>query len=72
MVGLFFTARCLLHNFIMQNGGADVFTMAYTPTEVKEPTMEANDDIPGGVQTTAKWTQFRQDLAQHMWANRGR
>ncbi|CAN1176998.1 hypothetical protein LINPERPRIM_LOCUS3748, partial [Linum perenne] len=31
MVGLFFTACCILHNYIRQVGGPDVFEQAYFP-----------------------------------------
>ncbi|CAN1141849.1 hypothetical protein LINPERHAP2_LOCUS12723 [Linum perenne] len=73
MVGLFFTACCLLHNFIRREGGPDVFEQAYVPPPATESTfMETIDDAPNYVEATAEWTQFRYDLAEEMWAHRGR
>ncbi|CAN1156379.1 hypothetical protein LINPERHAP2_LOCUS20916 [Linum perenne] len=73
MVGLFFNACCMLHNFIRREGGPDVFELAYVPPPVVESTfMESMDDTPNYVEATAEWTQFRHTLAEEMWAHRGR
>ncbi|CAN1845074.1 Putative nuclease HARBI1 [Linum perenne] len=73
MVGLFFTACCLLHNFIRTQGGADIFEMAYIPPLVEEQgPVEAIDELPSYVKPSDEWTQFRHNLAQEMWATRGR
>ncbi|CAN1320237.1 hypothetical protein LINPERPRIM_LOCUS31603 [Linum perenne] len=57
MVGLFFTAYCLLHNFICVTGGPDVFERAYAPPNITEtPYMESMDDAPGYVESSDAWT----------------
>ncbi|CAN0856332.1 Putative nuclease HARBI1 [Linum grandiflorum] len=69
MVGMFFTAACLLHNFITrQPGGTYVFDRAYIPPEVVEPPII--DAAPGYVEPSEEWTEFRETLAEEMWASR--
>ncbi|CAN1246818.1 hypothetical protein LINGRAPRIM_LOCUS3266 [Linum grandiflorum] len=70
---MFFTAACLLHNFITrQPGGTDVFDRAYIPPEVVEPPInEAIDAAPGYVEPSEEWTEFREILVEEMWASRG-
>ena len=71
MVGLFFTAGCLLHNFITrQPGGADVFDKAYRALDVVEPLVVDADAGPDYVEPSEQWTEFRNELAQQMWAAR--
>ncbi|CAN1824506.1 Putative nuclease HARBI1, partial [Linum perenne] len=72
MVGLFFTACCLLHNFIRTHGGPDVFEQAYAPpAEVDAEYVETINDAPGYVEASESWNQFRHALAQQMWTTRG-
>ncbi|CAN1794375.1 hypothetical protein LINPERHAP1_LOCUS20278, partial [Linum perenne] len=73
MVGIFFNACMLLHNFIRKEGGVDVFEMAYVPPAEEEETFVESIDEPAAyVEPTEEWTQFRHHLAEYMWANRGR
>ncbi|CAN1305147.1 Protein ALP1-like [Linum perenne] len=73
MVGFFFCACCLLHNYIRAQGGADVFEMAYIPPVVDEPTVIETIDEPAAfVEPSEEWTRFRHALAERMWAARGR
>ncbi|CAN1817208.1 Putative nuclease HARBI1 [Linum perenne] len=73
MVGIFFNACILLHNFIRKEGGVDVFEMAYVPPAEEEETFVESIDEPAAyVEPTEEWTQFRHHLAEYMWANRGR
>ncbi|CAI0474831.1 unnamed protein product [Linum tenue] len=65
-------ACCLLHNYIRGEVGADVWQRMYMDEDdSEEPALVDDDDLIMHIQPTAKWTQFRNNLAQDMWANRG-
>ncbi|CAN1725599.1 hypothetical protein LINPERHAP1_LOCUS158 [Linum perenne] len=72
MVELFFTACALLHNYIREEGGDDIFERAYLHTN-DDPSLvvETVDEAPSYVESSEEWTRFRHTLAQHMWATRG-
>ncbi|CAN1837840.1 hypothetical protein LINPERHAP1_LOCUS35219 [Linum perenne] len=71
MVGFFFCACCLLHNYIRAQGGTDVFEMAYIRPVVDMPTVTETIDEPATfVEPSEEWTRFRHALAQCMWAAR--
>ncbi|CAN1787734.1 hypothetical protein LINPERHAP1_LOCUS17777 [Linum perenne] len=62
MVGFYFNAYVLLHNFICMEGGVDVFEMRYVPPAGEEPTfVESIDESATYVVPTEEWTQFRQN-----------
>ncbi|CAN1725598.1 hypothetical protein LINPERHAP1_LOCUS158 [Linum perenne] len=69
---LFFTACALLHNYIREEGGDDIFERAYLHTN-DDPSLvvETVDEAPSYVESSEEWTRFRHTLAQHMWATRG-
>ncbi|CAN1273036.1 hypothetical protein LINPERPRIM_LOCUS14830 [Linum perenne] len=71
MVELFFTACALLHNYIREEGGDDIFERAYLHTN-DDPSLvvETVDEAPSYVESSEEWTRFRHTLAQHMWATR--
>ncbi|CAN1286941.1 Protein ALP1-like [Linum perenne] len=73
VVGRIVNACCLLHNFIRVEVGADVYERLYRDQEQAggAGTPMDDEDWVTHIEPTAKWIQFRQDMAQHMWDMRG-
>ncbi|CAN1286938.1 hypothetical protein LINPERPRIM_LOCUS19455 [Linum perenne] len=71
--GRIVNACCLLHNFIRVEVGADVYERLYRDQEQAggAGTPMDDEDWVTHIEPTAKWIQFRQDMAQHMWDMRG-
>ena len=70
-VSLIVNACFLLHNLIRKEGGVDVFEAAYVPPVGNGVDDEANDAAISSVETSSEWTEFRINMANEMWANRG-
>ncbi|CAL1353622.1 unnamed protein product [Linum trigynum] len=70
MVAKIVNACCLLHNFIRGEVGADVFERVYEDEDPSTEPIIDDDELITLIQPTLEWTQFRQQLAQEMWASR--
>ncbi|CAN1147404.1 hypothetical protein LINPERHAP2_LOCUS15853, partial [Linum perenne] len=66
-------ACCLLHSFIRGEVGADVYERLYRDEEHTVGAGYANDaeEFVTHIEASAEWTQFRQDMTQHLWNTRG-
>ncbi|CAN1162250.1 Putative nuclease HARBI1 [Linum perenne] len=74
MVSMITNACFLLHNFIRTTGGPDIFEQAYIPPVTQTGNQTTSDDPPpiSAVESSQEWTAFRNELAETMWASRGR
>ncbi|CAN1147398.1 Protein ALP1-like [Linum perenne] len=72
-VGRVVNACCLLHSFIRGEVGADVYERLYRDEEHTVGAGYANDaeEFVTHIEASAEWTQFRQDMTQHLWNTRG-
>ncbi|CAL1356153.1 unnamed protein product [Linum trigynum] len=70
MVTKIVNACCLLHNFIRGENGADVFERLYVDEDPDEETEDVDEDLILHIQPTVEWSDFRQNLAQELWAAR--
>ncbi|CAN1128740.1 Protein ALP1-like [Linum perenne] len=71
MVARIVNACCLLHNFIRGEVGADVYERLYVDEDTQPGSETDASDVISSIQPTREWTEFRQQLAQEMWENRG-
>ncbi|CAL1406370.1 unnamed protein product [Linum trigynum] len=70
MVTKIVNACCLLHNFIRGENGADVFERLYVYEDPDEEPEDVDEDLILHIQPTVEWSDFRQNLAQELWAAR--
>ncbi|CAL1397152.1 unnamed protein product [Linum trigynum] len=70
MVTKIVNACYLLHNFIRGENGADVFERLYVDEDPDEETEDVDEDLILHIQPTVEWSDFRQNLAQELWAAR--
>ncbi|CAN1331917.1 hypothetical protein LINPERPRIM_LOCUS35522, partial [Linum perenne] len=74
MVSMITNACFLLHNFIRTTGGPNIFEQAYIPPVTQTGNQTTLNDPPpiSAVESSHEWTAFRNELAETMWASRGR